>query len=320
MATGDLAHSRTPMMHLQDHALSFTFPEIAQEVRAHFERQLQIILPELQRPEERARLVAELESRWGFRQLSRTEQDRLRARANSLTAAEIEAAVRQTARYAVGSDGDPLAELTIEFQQTLRIPDDGTTYPLPAGLGAFPLHSVDDFAGTAPASWLKKGGVMMPMYQSEALWIRFSARTPFAVKIAAGKINAVSGEAWTAELQSEPQNYLVVPEQPWLDGFSVGAGLIRQFVAMPLGAGYSVEEQLTGQAEFAPSPRSSASTRKNGVAKSSTWQRGSCPIPKESCAARELNCLWRDIKLAKAHCSSRWSAPSEFASSCIFLR
>ena len=69
------------------------------------------------------------------------------------------------------------------------------------------------------------------------------------MKIAAGKINAVSGEAWTAELQNEPQNYLVVPEQPWLDGFSVGAGLIRQFVAMPLGAGYSVEEQLTGQAE-----------------------------------------------------------------------
>ena len=43
---------------------------------------------------------------------------------------------------------------------------------------------------------------MMPMDQSEALWIRFSARYPFAVKIAAGKINAVSGEAWTAELSA----------------------------------------------------------------------------------------------------------------------
>jgi len=216
------------MINLQAHALRSTFPEIAQEVRAHFERQLQIVLPELQRPEARAGLLAELESRWGFRQLSPTEQDRLRARANSLTAAEIEAAVRPPARFAVGLDGDPLAALTIGFQQTLRIPDDGRTYPLPAGLGALPLHSVDDFAGTAPASWIKKGGVMMPMDQSEALWIRFSARTPFAVKIAAGKINAVSGEAWTAELQSAPQNYLVVPGQPWLDGFSVGAGLIRK--------------------------------------------------------------------------------------------
>ena len=77
------------------------------------------------------------------------------------------------------------------------------------------------------------------MDQNEALWISFSARYPFAVKIAAGKINAVSGAAWTAELPSEPQNYVVVPGQPWLDGFSVGEGLIRQFVALPLGAGGS---------------------------------------------------------------------------------
>ena len=67
----------------------------------------------------------------------------------------------------------------------------------------------------------------MPMDQSEALWISFSASYPFAVRIAAGKINAVSGEAWTAELHSEPQDYVVVPGQPWLDGFSVGAGPLR---------------------------------------------------------------------------------------------
>ena len=41
-----------------------------------------------------------------------------------------------------------------------------------------------------------------------------------------------------------------MPEQPWLDGYCVEKGIIRQFVAMPLGEGYSVEEQLTGEAEF----------------------------------------------------------------------
>ena len=61
---------------------------------------------------------------------------------------------------------------------------------------------------------------MLPMDQCEALWISFSASYPFTVKIAAGKINAISGEAWTEELQSEPQNYLVVPEQPWLESES----------------------------------------------------------------------------------------------------
>ena len=42
---------------------------------------------------------------------------------------------------------------------------------------------------------------------------------------------------------------MVVPGQPWLDGFCVKKGLIRQFVAMPLGEGYTAEEQLTGEAE-----------------------------------------------------------------------
>ena len=42
---------------------------------------------------------------------------------------------------------------------------------------------------------------------------------------------------------------MVVPEQPWLDGFCVAKDVIRQFVAMPLGSGYSVEEQITGKPE-----------------------------------------------------------------------
>jgi hypothetical protein len=67
--------------------------------------------------------------------------------------------------------------------------------------------------------------------------------------VAAGKINAVSGETWQDGLSGEPQDYLVIPEQPWLDGFSIGEGLIRQFVAMPLGEGYTAEGQITGQEE-----------------------------------------------------------------------
>jgi hypothetical protein len=42
----------------------------------------------------------------------------------------------------------------------------------------------------------------------------------------------------------------VIPEQPWLDGFCVEEGLIRQFVAMPLGSGYSAEEQITRTAKY----------------------------------------------------------------------
>jgi len=89
------------------------------------------------------------------------------------------------------------------------------------------------------------------------IWISFSSnylpkhRTeyPFAVKIATGKINAVTGDEWQNNLSQHPQDYLVTSEQPWIDGYCVEKGLIRQFVAMPLGSGYSAEEQLTGEAE-----------------------------------------------------------------------
>ena len=149
------------------------------------------------------------------------------------------------------------AKLHIKLQRTLRIPDDGHDYPLPPGLGAFPLRHVDDFLETVPPKWLEHGGVMLPMFQSEAMWINLRSRWieghnaayPFAIKIATGKINAVSGKPWKNGLNRNPQDYVVAPEQPWLDGYCVEKGVIRQFVAMPLGSGYSAEEQMTGTAE-----------------------------------------------------------------------
>ena len=145
----------------------------------------------------------------------------------------------------------PDATCTIDFQRTLRIPDDGSDYPLPPGLGRFPLRHVDDYADRLPAAWQRRGGVLLSMHQAEAMWLSFggAAGYPFAIKVATGKICAVTGDAWAERLNRDPQDYLVVPEQPWLDGYCVEKGVIRQFVAMPLGEGYTVEEQLTGAAE-----------------------------------------------------------------------
>jgi hypothetical protein len=151
----------------------------------------------------------------------------------------------------------PEARLSIDFQRTLRIPDDESDYPLPPGLGRFPLRHVDDHAARIPPSWLQHGGVMLPMYQAEAMWICFDAPPvaehwasyPFAVKVATGKVSAITGSAWREGLSRAPQDYVVIPEQPWLDGYCIEKGIIRQFVAMPLGAGYSAEEQLTQKAE-----------------------------------------------------------------------
>ena len=40
-----------------------------------------------------------------------------------------------------------------------------------------------------------------------------------------------------------------MPDQPWLDGFNVGKGTVRQFVAAPLGEGLTVEEQINANSD-----------------------------------------------------------------------
>jgi hypothetical protein len=89
------------------------------------------------------------------------------------------------------------------------------------------------------------------------MWMRFSAKEPFALKIYVGGVNAISGvpinetpEAMQQRLKLADkikQDYVVLPEQPWLDGIASEDGRIRQFVAMPKGSGYSVEAQVTGE-------------------------------------------------------------------------
>lgn len=154
-------------------------------------------------------------------------------------------------RVTVHDDRLHIGDLEIVFMRTLRIPDDGSVYRLPPGLGRFPIRRVDDHRDRVPEGWRAHGGVFIPMYQREAMWIRLGAPTPHAVKVAAGRVNAVSGNPWRDGLYEGPDadvpEYLVVPEQPWLDGFNAGDGRIRQFVAMPMGEGYTVEGQLSGE-------------------------------------------------------------------------
>jgi hypothetical protein len=159
---------------------------------------------------------------------------------------------RNRARQPVELRDNALAfsdRFSLTFQRTLRIPDDGGTYPLPPGLGAFPVYRVSDFADRVPGDWDHKNGYFIPMYQREAMWIDFDGAwwKPNAVKVGVGLVNAVSGGAWNLALDDDPQDYVVVPDQPWLDGIKSGEGTIRQFVAVPLGSGYSVEAQVTGE-------------------------------------------------------------------------
>lgn len=93
------------------------------------------------------------------------------------------------------------------------------------------------------------------------MWIHFEANAAFLTKIYVGGVNAISGghaseededgiSQRRADLKQSGhsiQDYVFVPEQEWIDEVAVKPGLVRQFIAMPTGDGYSVEAQLTGK-------------------------------------------------------------------------
>ena len=70
------------------------------------------------------------------------------------------------------------------------------------------------------------------------------------MQIGVGGVNAVSATAWDEPLTQAPQNYLVTPQQSWLDGINAGPGFVRQFVALPLADPRTIEAQLQGHAQL----------------------------------------------------------------------
>ncbi|NDA81123.1 MAG: hypothetical protein EBX92_08415, partial [Actinobacteria bacterium] len=81
----------------------------------------------------------------------------------------------------------------ISFQRTLRVAETGIN-ALPPGLGLFPLRSVDALGDRVTADIRRRGGVILPIYQREAMWLSFSADVPVAIQIASGLRCAVTGD------------------------------------------------------------------------------------------------------------------------------
>ena len=104
-----------------------------------------------------------------------------------------------------------------------------------------------------------------------AIHMRTTYHTPeWLNKWCSSGVNAISGAAKDGPTPpSIDQDYVVAGTQPWLDGVTTDLGVVRQvrsklylpvhrctnraaivkFVAMPLGKGYTVEEQVTGKAD-----------------------------------------------------------------------
>jgi len=91
------------------------------------------------------------------------------------------------------------------------------------------------------------------------LWINFESTKTYAIRIHVGNVNIVSGEPKVANHATELrrrqllkkeksiQDYIVVPDQKWIDGVATAPGQVKQFVAMPIGTSTSVEYQMNGE-------------------------------------------------------------------------
>jgi hypothetical protein len=163
------------------------------------------------------------------------------------------------------------AHFSIIFNKTLRVPNDDQVHPLPPSNGHFPF-------------FITGNQRIVPIaHEDEALWLEFKNNNtdiPVAVKVLAGGINAITGETESEadyailrnnDETGKRQNYMMVSKdrfgnhvgQPWLDGFMIPEdsnenkdniqstpskmiSVVRQFIAVELGQGRSVEEKLDG--------------------------------------------------------------------------
>jgi hypothetical protein len=77
------------------------------------------------------------------------------------------------------------------------------------------------------------------------MWISFkcSPKRQFILRPFVGGVNGISGEAMVGDMTSlirrmnslsPKQDYLVLPEQKWLDGIATSPGRVKQFVATPM--------------------------------------------------------------------------------------
>ncbi|KAK6340063.1 hypothetical protein TWF730_001836 [Orbilia blumenaviensis] len=140
-------------------------------------------------------------------------------------------------------------QLEITFRRTIRFADDKAPSKQPLDFGAFKLTNVKEGLNRLPAAVKSDGGLLLPMHEGEAMWIKFVSLTkkPYAIKIFGGKTNVITGEIESEHDGEEKehqkrrlaagkslQDYFVVPAQPWLYGYRSETGKFQQFVAPPL--------------------------------------------------------------------------------------
>ena len=132
-----------------------------------------------------------------------------------------------------------IGPLSVNLHRTVRVKAEETSN-LPPSLGHFEIFKVKDFK--CPESWDKEA-YFITMFSQEAMWMSFQAIEPLAIVVGAGSINALNGKSLEDKLEKD--SYMVIPPQPWLDGWKGDDGTVYQFIATEVGENKTIGEQLS---------------------------------------------------------------------------
>lgn len=63
--------------------------------------------------------------------------------------------------------------MKINFQRTIRVPDNQEDNELPPAMGTFPLYSVSQYQDRLPQDVSAKGGLFLPMYRKSKSRVQY---------------------------------------------------------------------------------------------------------------------------------------------------
>ncbi|KFY98961.1 hypothetical protein V500_01509 [Pseudogymnoascus sp. VKM F-4518 (FW-2643)] len=109
------------------------------------------------------------------------------------------------------TDPEDFSKLKISLWRTVRFPEDGRVFDLPAGLGKFPLIDAEPFKDKLRQDGMGDADLIIPMYDREAMYIEFQLgkfdfagpQRPFAIRPYVGGINAISGKSLQSNADSK---------------------------------------------------------------------------------------------------------------------
>lgn len=200
------------MITLQNDTLTFAFPEIARQVQRLAEDHIQKLASELPPEWDREEIIESVATDRNFEKLTPANWEKGQELIRTWTSQHVIDGLRQFIAQNELVNSDAFTKLTIRFQRTMRLPDDGQTYRLPSGLGQFPLRRVEDFPHTAPNAWKGRGDLIMPMYESDGVLFCFSSSYRFAARIGTGLGNIVTVPISSCD-EHDSRRYLLLPRR-----------------------------------------------------------------------------------------------------------